>query len=350
MKRQLLALCAAASAVLALAPVAAQAARPAHAARTAHASGGGQLQVVKRINGPDGGWDYASFDPVRRRIYVTHGTVVLAVNLATGKLNANFAPGNRLHETVVVPGHDLLVTTNSGDSTAKILRASDGKLLKSLSVAADADGAAYDPSTGLVVVINGDAGVLTLVDPVKQAVVGTIQVGDKLEFGQPDGKGRFYVNVEDKGQVAVVDLKARKALARYDMAGCQRPTGLAYVEGGRVISSCSGLAKILDAATGKELASLKIGGFPDAVLYDPGRHEAYIPTALDGKLWVIGLEGKDNNAIVESVPTQPGARTGAVDLKTGRIYLPTAQYGPFVAGTRPQPKPGTFQILVLDRK
>jgi hypothetical protein len=339
MKRhQLLAFCAAASALLASVPLA------------AHAAEGGKLQVVERINGPDGGWDYASYDAAHRRIYVTHGTVVLAVDLATGKLNDSFAPGARLHEVVVVPGHDLLVTTNSGDSTVRILKASDGALLKSLSVAADADGAAYDPATGLVVVINGDAGVLTLVDPVKQAVVGTIDVGGKLEFGQPDGKGRFFVNVEDKGQVAVVDLKARKVLAHYDMAGCQRPTGLAYVEGGRVISSCSGLAKILDAASGKELASLKIGGFPDAVLYDPGRHLAFIPTALDGKLWVIGLTGKESNTIVDSVPTQPGARTGAVDLKTGRIYLPTAEYGPMESGKRPQPKPGTFQILVLDRK
>ncbi|HEX3406714.1 MAG TPA: hypothetical protein VHS81_05710, partial [Caulobacteraceae bacterium] len=220
MKRQLLALCAAASALLAAVPIAAHAA-------------GGQLQVVDRIKGPDGGWDYASYDPAHRRIYVTHATVVLAVDLASGKLNDNFAPGNRLHEVVVVPGRDLLVTTNSGDSTAKLLKASDGSLIKELKVAADADGAAYDPATGLVVVINGDAGVLTLIDPVKQDVVGTIQVGDKLEFGQPDGKGRFYVNVEDKGQVAVVDLKARKVVQRYDMAGCQRPTGLAYVEGGR---------------------------------------------------------------------------------------------------------------------
>ncbi len=339
MKRQLLALCAAASALLAFAPLAAQAADP-----------GGKLQVVERINGPDGGWDYASYDAARRRVYVTHGTVVLAVDLKSGKLNDSFAPGNRLHEVVVVPGHDLLVTTNSGDSTAKILKASDGALLQSLSVAADPDGAAYDPATGLVVVINGDSGVLTLIDPVKEEVAGTITVGDHLEFGQPDGKGRFFVNVEDKGQVAVVDLKARKVLARYDMAGCQRPTGLAYVEGGRVISSCSGLAKILDAASGREIASLKIGGFPDAVLYDPGRRLAFVPTALDGKLWVIALSGKDDNTIVDSVTTQPGARTGAVDLKSGRIYLPTAEYGPFEAGKRPQPKPGTFQILVLDRK
>lgn len=338
MKSRLLPLCAAAGALLAFAPP------------SAHAAGG-HLQIVDRIAGPDGGWDYASYDAARRRIYVTHGTVVLALDLASGQLNANFAQGARLHEVVAVPGQDLLVTTNSGDSTVKLIKASDGSLIKSLPVAPDADGAAYDPATKLAVVINGDAGLLTLVDPEKQMVIGTIGVGDHLEFGQPDGHGRFYVNVADKGQVAVVDLLARKAIGRYDMADCHRPTGLAYVEGERVISSCNGLAKILDARTGREIASLKIGGFPDAVLYDANRHLAYIPTALDGALWTIALDGPRNNTIVDSTPTQVGARTGAVDPETGRIYLPTAQYNLAAApGQRPTTKPGTFQILVLDRR
>ena len=95
---------------------------------------------------------------------------------------------------------------------------------------------------------------------------------------------------------------------------------------------------------------MKIGGFPDAVIYDPSRQLAFVPTALDGTLSVIALDGTDDNTIVDTIPTQTGARTGAVDPKTGRIYLPTAEYGPFEAGKRPQPKPGTFQILVLDRK
>jgi DNA-binding beta-propeller fold protein YncE len=308
------------------------------------------MKVIQHIPGPDGGWDYASVDPVHRRVYVTHGTTVLSLDLASGKLNPNFAPGARLHEVVVVPGGERLVTTNSGDNTVRILKASDGSLIKSLSVAADADGAAYDPATKLVVVVNGDAGLLTLVDPVKGEVAGTITVGDHLEFGQPDGKGRFYVNVESTGQVAVVDLVARKAVGRYDMAGCQRPTGLAYVEGGRLISSCGGVAKILDAASGKEIASLKIGGFPDAVIYDPVRHVAYVPTALDGHLWAIELTGPKNNAIVASIPTQVGARTGAVDTKTGRVYLPTAEYLPMNHGQGFKTNPRTIQILVVGRE
>ncbi len=336
MMRRLLTLLATASALLAAAP--------------ALAAGGGRLQVVARVPGPDGGWDYASFDAARHRVYIAHASTVLSLDVADNKLNTRFAAGAGLHEIVVVPHANLLVTTNSADNTARILRASDGSLIKSLVVPADADGAAYDPATGFVVVINGDAGVLTLIDPRARQVVGQINVGGKLEFGQPDGRGRFYVNVASAGQVAVVDLRARKVLARYQMADCQRPTGLAYVEGNRVVSSCQGLAKVLDAGSGHEIASFKIGGFPDAVIYDPRRHIAMIPTALDGRLTVISLAGATNDTVVASVPTQPGARTGAVDPSTGRVYLPTAQYYPLVPGKRPTTKPGTFQILVLDRR
>jgi DNA-binding beta-propeller fold protein YncE len=312
----------------------------------------GGLQVVDRIPGPDGGWDYASFDPARRRVYVAHGTEVLSLDADTGKLNPAFAAGDHLHAIVPVPGANILVTTNSGDNSVRILNASDGTLMKSLTVAADADGAVYDPSTSLMVVVNGDAGLVTLVDPLRQTVVGTITIGDALEFAVVDGKGKAYVNIEATGEIAVIDLAQRKVLARYPMGGCKGPTGLAYVEGDRLISACaSHVAKILDAATGREIASLTIGGHPDSVEYDPDRHLAFIPTAEDGMLAVIALTGSADNTIVGAVPTEVGARTGAVDVKTGRIFLPTAQRDPPAApGQRPKIKPGTFKILVLDRR
>jgi len=334
MKRLLLAFTAAASVLVGFAAAAAP-----------------SLSVVQRIPGPDGGWDYASFDAARGRIYVSHGTEVLSLDVKTGKLNADFAQGARLHAIVPVPGADVLVTTNSGDKTVKIISAIDGTLIKSLTVDADADGAVYDPATRLVVVVNGDPGLVTLVDPRAQSVVGVIKVGDSLEFPAVDGKGRAYVNVASTGEIAVIDLVKRQVLGRYAMAGCKRPTGLAYVAGHRLVSACnSGMAKILDADTGKEIASLKIGGFADAVIYDPNRRVAYVPTALDGQLNVIALSGKDDNTIVATVPTQIGARLGAVDTSTGRIYLPTAEYNqPVPPGQRPTTKPGTFQILVVDR-
>jgi DNA-binding beta-propeller fold protein YncE len=310
------------------------------------------LSVVKRIPGPDGGWDYASFDAARRRIYIAHGGEVLMLDVDGGLLNTTFAVGNHLHAIVPVPGSDVLVTTNSGDNSVRIIRAADGGLIKSLPVADDADGAVYDPSTGLVLVVNGEPGLLTLVDPVAGAVVGTIKVGDALEFAVVDGKGRAYVNVESTGEIAVVDIAKRSVVGRYRMTGCTRPTGLAYVEGDRLISACaSNMAKILDGATGREIASLEIGPRPDAVLYDPSRHLAFVPTGGDGALSVIALDGPADNSVIATASTQTGARTGAVDPKTGRIYLPTAEFLPPASpGQRPAIKPTTFQILVLDRR
>jgi DNA-binding beta-propeller fold protein YncE len=340
MKNLRLLLCAIAGAIIAL-PAAAVAA-PDNAA---------SLRVVERIPGPDGGWDYASLDAPRHRVYISHSDVVLALDLDTGKLNAQFAKGDHLHAIVPVPGSPNLVTTNSGDSTVRIIRASDGELVKSLKVAADADGAVYDPATKLVVVVNGEPGQLTLIDVAHLKVAGVINVGGALEFAAVDGRGRAYVNVESTGEVAVVDLIQRKAVGRYAMKDCKRPTGIAYVAGDRLVSACgSGGSKILDAKTGREIASFDTGGFPDAVIYDPVRHLAMVPTAIDGKLNVIALSGKADNTIIAQVPTQIGARLGAVDPSTGRIYLPTAEYNlPVPAGQRPTTKPGTFQILVLDR-
>jgi len=319
-------------------------------AGAAPATGPSGLKVVARIAGPDGGWDYASFDPARRRVYVAHGDSVMAIDVDSGKVNANFAAGAHLHAVVPVPGTDLIVTTNSGDNTARVLAAADGKLIASIPTAKGPDGATFDPSTGLVMVIDGDSGEVTMVDAKAGKAVGSIKVGDSLEFPAADGKGRLYINVEDKNEIAVVDIAARKAIARYPLGDCHGPTGLALVAGNRLISACAnGVAKILDAATGRVIASLKIGARPDSVLYDETRGFAYIPSALTGTLAVIALSGEHDNAIVGTVATQVGTRTGAVDPKTGKIYLPAAQFQPAVAGHRPAPKPGTFEVLVLGR-
>ena len=178
----------------------------------------------------------------------------------------------------------------------------------------------------------------------------TITIGAGLEFPAVDGKGKLYVNIEETGEIAVIDIASRKLLGRYLMPGCKGPTGLALTGDQRLISACSNrVAKIIDAATGREIASFMIGARPDAVLLDGARGFAYIPSAMTGDLAVIALSGPRANSVVDTVTTQRGARTGTVDLKTGKIYLPTAEYV-VTPGQKPTPKPGTFQILVLDRQ
>jgi DNA-binding beta-propeller fold protein YncE len=316
----------------------------------AASSGPAPLRIVQRISGPDGHWDYASFDAARRRVYVAHGDTVLSLDVDSGKLDAAFAKGSHLHAVVPVPGADRIVTTNSGDNTAKVIDAKTGAVLASIPAAADTDSAAYDPATGLVVVIGGDSGEITLVDPRAMRAVGSIKVGEPLEFGAPDGKGRFFVNGVAKGEIVVIDLKTKSVAARWPMTGCKAPTGLAYVAGERLVSACNGLAKIVSTRDGAEIASLPIGPRPDAVIYDPKRAVAYIPSGGDGALAEIALEGPNANTIVATAKTQVGTRTGAVDPKTGRVFLPTAQFAPPAQpGQRPQAVPGTFQMLVLDR-
>ncbi len=313
------------------------------------AQGAPHLAIVARIAGPDGGWDYASADPGRHRVYVAHGDKVMAIDTVTNTANFNFAAGAHLHAVVPIPGSDRLVTTNGAGQSARVLSAADGAQIASVATPPDPDGAVFDSFTGDVAVVSGDPGLVSLVDPKSARIVGTVKVGDGLEFPAIDGKGRLYVNIEESGEIAVIDLAARKLVARYPMAGCKGATGLALTRDGRLISACgNGVVKILAAADGKEIASLTIGQGPDAVLLDDDRGYAYVPSRT-GTLAVIALAGPAANTIVETATTQVGARTGAVDPATGRIYLPTARFGPAAGAKRPPALPGSFEVLVLDR-
>ncbi|HEV2364138.1 MAG TPA: hypothetical protein VGS12_08080 [Caulobacteraceae bacterium] len=309
------------------------------------------LHVAARIPGPDGGWDYASFDPARQKVYIAHTDTVLAIDARTGKLDAHFATGDHLHAIVPVPGTDLIVTTNSGDDSAKIISAATGHLIASVPTAKDADGAVFDPSSGDVLVVNGDPGLITRVDPKTAKADGVITVGTGLEFPAVDGHGHAWVNEVDANKVAAIDLAANKVSAQYPLTECDHPTGLAYVSGARLVVACGGGgAVILDAGSGRQIAHFDTGRFPDAVIYDPNRQLAMVPSAFAGELTVIALSGPKNNQVIDTVPTQIGARTGAVDPKTGRVWLPTATYKlPIPQGQRPTPEPGTFVVLMLDR-
>jgi len=306
------------------------------------------LKVVARIPGSDGGWDYATFDAARHKVYVTRRDSVMVLDIASGKVDPHFSDGGRLHAAVPVPGTDLIVTTDSGDNTAKIISAADGHLIVAVPTPKDSDGAIYDAQSGLVLVVCGDGGAVALIDAKAGKSVGVIDVGTPLEFADVDGHGHAFVNEDEKNAVAMLDLAALKVTATWPLPGCQRPTGLAYGEG-QVISACgNGVADILDASDGKPLASLTIGKGPDAVIYDPKLRTAYVPSGASGTLAVIPLTGPSKDTIVATIATAVSARTGAIDPDTGRIYLPSAQYAPpATPGARPQAIAGSFEMLVV---
>ena len=310
------------------------------------------LKVVGRIAGPDGGWDYANFDPAHHRLFVAHGEAITAIDVDTGKVTPKLVATKRAHIALPLPGGDEILVTDGGSDAALIASASTGAIRASVPTGKNPDAALYDPATKTIFVMNGRSGDITLIDPKAGKAVGAIPVGGTLEFGVSDGAGRVFVNIEDKGEIAVIDSKARKVVAHWPMAGCEEPSGLAYAASAKLlISACAnGTAKAVSATSGQVVASPAIGPAPDAAMYDAGRKLAYIPSGGDGTLSVIAVRGPTDVAVVQKLATTRGARTGTFDPATGKIYLPSSEYDPPAKpGGRPVSKPGTFAVLVLGR-
>ncbi len=310
------------------------------------------LKITQRIAGPDGSWDYANFDPAHHRLYVAHGTAITAIDADTGKVTASLLPAQRAHIALPLPGGNEILVTNGGSNTAVLADAMTGAVRATIPTGKSPDAALIEPTTGLAVVMNGHGGDITLIDLKAGQAVGLIPVGGTLEFGVADGQGRVFVNIEDTGEIAVIDMASRKVTDHWKMAGCEEPSGLAYAAKAKVlISACAnGVAEAVSAVDGKIVSTLKIGPKPDAAFFDAKRDLAYIPSGGDGTLAVIAVRGPHDVAVIGKVATQLGSRTGTIDPVSGRVYLPSAKFdAPAKAGERPAQQPGSFAVLVLDR-
>ena len=316
-------------------------------ALSASAANAVDYKIVDRIKVPDGGFDYATFDPATGRVYMARPDSTTVIDVRTGKVSA-LKSATGAHIAMPLPGSSLLVLTQRA-GTVRLVDAATDRVVADLPAGKNPDGATYDPSSKLVFAMNHDGGEATVIDPAAKTVVATIPVGGELEFAVPDGAGRIFVNVEDKNEIAVIDVKARRVTARYALKGCEAPTGLAYVPSAKLlISSCSdnGVAKVVRADTGAEMASLSIARGADAVIYDDARKLAFIPCRA-GTLEIISLADPAHISVVQHLPTQVGSRTGTLDPATGRLYVMAAKFGPpSAAGGRVQALPGSFEVLV----
>jgi DNA-binding beta-propeller fold protein YncE len=317
-------------------------------ASAAQAAGSG-YHITDRIAGPDGGWDYASYDAGRDRVLVARTTAVTAVDLKTRVVNPAFAPAARGHAAFAVKGGTEVAITNGAANTVTFVDAATGALLATVATGSGPDDAIIEPKTGLLLVMDHKGGTVTLVDPKAHKAVGTIAVGGILEAVAADGTGRVFVNVEDKNQIAVLDIPGRKVTARYELAGCEGPTGIAYAAADKLlIAACDGVAEVVAANTGKVVRQIKIGDGADGVAYDARRKLAFIPAGMAGTLSVISVAHGDAT-LIDTIETQKGARTLALDTVGGRVFLPTAKYVIPTDGGRPTPTPGTFELLVIGK-
>ena len=303
------------------------------------------MTVTKRIAGPDGGWDYVNVSADGTTMLVSRSDGVMTIDLATGVVNPHLVAAGRTHGAVTVPGSTIGMVTSTTNGGALLFDTMTGAVSATIKTGTKPDAAAYDPATGMLLVMDNAGGGVAVIDPKAAKLVGTVAIDGALESAAIDGKGRLYVNVEDKGEVAVVDVAKRMVLHTIKLTGCEEPSGLALTKQGYLIAACAnGHAKTVDLKS-RKLADIAIGARPDAVIYDARRDRAYIPTGGDGALTVIDTSGAPR--AIGVVPTEKGSRTGAVDPATGKVYLPSAHFAQAEPGQRPKAIPGSFEMLVI---
>jgi DNA-binding beta-propeller fold protein YncE len=228
------------------------------------------------------------------------------------------------HGVALLPGQNVAFITRSEADTVDIFDPNSLHQLGSIPVADDADAILYAPSARLLYVANGDARLATLIDPEKRVTVGIIHLPGKPEFSALDPQtGLLYQNLEDINSIAAIDLGKRSIAGQWSLASCEGPSGMAMdPEQRRLFAVCSGNAKLVvfDLDTHRVITSLKIGGGPDSVAFDPGLHRIY-SAGRAGKLTVIQQDGPDAYRVLDKIHTHYGAHTLAVDPATHKVFV-----------------------------
>jgi DNA-binding beta-propeller fold protein YncE len=304
-----------------------------------------------RLEG-DGGWDYLAVDGKTSRLYVSHGTQVNVVDLATNK------PAGIIHDTPGVHGIAIADDLDRGfisdgrDSSVTVFNLKNLKTIEKVRVTgANPDAILYDPYTKRVFVYNGRSANATVLDGRTGKVVGTIPLPGKPEFSVTDGEGSVYVNIEDKSLICKIDPVKMTVTASWPIAPGEEPSGLAFdVANHRLFSVCGNkLMMVVDSDNGKIVAKLDIGEGVDGAAFDPVLRRAYSSNG-EGSLTVVQEDGKDSFRVLETVATQRGARTLTIDPMSHKIYSPTAEYETTVQTSgnqrqRPRIKSGSFAVL-----
>jgi len=302
------------------------------------------FKVEKYTIGGEGGTDYISADPVTGRVYISRGTHVMVVDEKTGKVLADIPDTPRVHGAAFAQRDGHGFTTNGGDSTSTMFDLKTMAVIKKVHAGIDGlDGIMYDDATDKILTINHShpTGTAVVIDPKSGDVVARVELsGNGPEGGVSDGKGRIFINLEDKNSIDVVDTKTWKVVANWPIAPCDGPTGIAMDRStNRIFAGCSKTSVVVDAKSGKVVAEIANGNGVDALGWDQGQKLIYIPAGRDGNVTVVHEDSPDKYTVIATVPTMAGAKTIAVDDTRHVAYAFTPEYGPPPAGT-PAPEPG----------
>src|SRR5438093_11896327 len=223
----------------------------------------------------DGGTDYVTGEAATGRVFVSRGTHMMVSEGATGKVLGDIpnTPGVHGAGLATKAGHGF--TTNSGDQTVTMFDLKTLEVIKHIKVGPGLDGIMYDEPDDKIILTNHSRpiGTLTAIDPASGDIVATVELEDTAPEGAAaDGKGHIFVNNESKNTIQVIDVKTWKATASWPLAPCEGPTGIAYDQvSNRIFSGCNKTSVVLDASTGKIVATIPNGTRVDALGWDASK-------------------------------------------------------------------------------
>jgi DNA-binding beta-propeller fold protein YncE len=313
--------------------------------------------IVKSIQvGGEGGWDYLEPDPIGRRLYVSHEKHVVVIDMDTLKVVGDVPDSPGMGGVVFSRELNRGFTANGDEDTVGVFELSTLKpIAKWKATGKRPNQIAYEPSTKRVFSFNSTGRNVTVFDAKTGTVLATLEVDGRTEFYAMDGKGMIYDSLQDKATIIAIDAKAMKVIATYPLAPHAQPAGTTMdPQTRRIFVACRSKSfLVLDADTGKILATFPIGERNDAAKFDPGTKLAFASNG-DGTLAVVHEDSPEQFTLVQNVKTEYGARTMAVDPKTHRVFMPSADWGPAPAATpdNPNPRrpmvPGSFRVIVLE--
>jgi len=328
------------------------------AAAAALAAAGPGYKVVNTYKvGGDGAWDYLTADAAARRLYISRATHVIVLDLDSGKSIGDIGDTPGVHGIALAPELGRGFISNGREGTVSIFDMKTLATSGKVKVGDNPDAILYDPATKRVFTFNGKSQDSTVIDAEKGTVLGTIKLDGKPEFAASDGKGGVWVNIEDKSELVSIDPNKLEVKSKWSLAPCTEPSGLSLdKKNRRLFVGCDNkMMAVVDADTGKVLATPAIGEGVDATAFDDGTGLAFASCGGDAVLTVVKEDSPEKFSVAENVPTQAGARTLALDSKTHKVFVVTAKFGPPPAATadNPHPRrsilPDSFVVLVLSK-
>src|ERR1051326_464509 len=320
---------------------------------------GGGYHVIKRISIPgDTGWDYITADSEGRRLYVPHGIEVVVLDLDSGSIVGKITGQKGLHGVAVASefGRGFISATDPGSVTIFDLKTL--AVMNKVRVGDDPNGIIYDPKTKRVFSADRGSKRMTAIDAKTGKIVAMSEdLAGRTEHLAADGAGHVFLNMQDKGTLLKLNAQTLKIMATWPTAPCAQPSSMDMDRAhDRVFIGCRGdrpMLAIVNAKSGNVVAMQPIGPGVDALEFDPKAGLIFVSTGGDGVLSVFHEDSPDKYSLIENAKTLPGARTMALDHKSGKIFLPVADAGPVPAPTPENPRPrarmlpGTFSVLMV---